>query len=288
MAAAHRPDRPPNVTAMLQRQPRLLLGVLWLGQLALVAALDYASGTELNFSVFYLLPICFATWFLSSSLGVLTAFLSAALIVWLNAELGAAHLVTMVANAITNLLIFVVLVFILGEVRALYDRERDSSRRDYLTSLPNARAFYELLTMEKNRARRFERPLTLAYIDLDNFKLMNDLYGHPEGDVLLATVAKAMQNSIRETDLIARLGGDEFVLLLPESTEEQARVVLEKLQTNLKQVMADNRWPVTFSVGAITFLNAPDSAEEMVQKADHLMYTVKQSGKNRVEQKVEA
>jgi diguanylate cyclase (GGDEF)-like protein len=273
---------------MLQRQPKVLLGVLWLGQLALVAALDYATGTDLNFSVFYLLPICFATWFLAPSLGVLTAVVGAALVVWLNAELGSAHFATTVANAITNLLLFVILVFILGEVKTLYDRERDSSRRDYLTALPNARAFYELLTMEKNRTRRFERPLTLAYIDLDNFKLMNDLYGHPEGDILLATVAKAMQNSIRETDLIARLGGDEFVLMLPESTEEQAKVVLEKLQNNLKQVMADNRWPVTFSIGAITFLNAPDSAEEMVQKADHLMYTVKQSGKNRVEQKVEA
>lgn len=287
MAAGHRTNRPLNVTAMLQRQPKVLLGVLWLGQLALIAALDYATGTELNFSVFYLLPICFATWFLSSGLGALTAVLSAAAIVWLNAHNGA-HLPSIVANAITNLLLFVILVFILGEVRVLYERERDSSRHDYLTGLPNARAFYELLTMEKNRARRFERPLTLAYIDLDNFKLMNDLYGHPEGDVLLATVGKTMQNSIRETDLIARLGGDEFVLLLPESTEEQARVVLEKLQSSLKQVMSDNRWPVTFSIGAVTFLNAPDSAEEMVQKADHLMYTVKQSGKNRFEQKVEA
>jgi diguanylate cyclase (GGDEF)-like protein len=287
MAAAHRPKRPLNITAMLQRQPKVLLGVLWLGQLALVAALDYATGTELNFSVFYLLPICFATWFLSSGLGVLTAVLSAGLIVWLELLDGAHEAVTF-ANALTTLLLFVILVFVLGEVRMLYDRERESSRHDYLTSLPNARAFYELLTMEKNRARRFERPLTLAYIDLDNFKLMNDLYGHPEGDTLLATVGKAMQNSIRETDLAARLGGDEFVLLLPESTEDQARVVLEKLQANLKQVMSDNRWPVTFSIGAITFLNAPDSAQEMVQKADHLMYSVKQSGKNRFEQKVEA
>ena len=287
MAAGHRTNRPLNVTAMLQRQPKVLLGVLWLGQLALIAALDYATGTELNFSVFYLLPICFATWFLSPGLGALTAVLSAGAIVWLNAHNGA-HLPSIVANAITNLLLFVILVFILGEVRVLYERERESSRHDYLTGLPNARAFYELLTMEKNRARRFERPLTLAYIDLDNFKLMNDLYGHPEGDVLLATVGKTMQNSIRETDLIARLGGDEFVLLLPESTDEQARVVLEKLQSSLKQVMSDNRWPVTFSIGAVTFLNAPDSAEEMVQKADHLMYTVKQSGKNRFEQKVEA
>ncbi len=288
MAAAHRPNRPLNVTAMLQRQPRVLLGVLWLGLLALTCALDYATGTELNFSVFYLLPISFATWFLSSSLGILTALLSAVLVVWLNAHLGTAHLGSTVANAILNLLLFVIMVFVLGEVRMLYERERDQSRHDYLTGLPNARAFYELLTMEKNRARRFERPLTLAYIDLDNFKLMNDLYGHPEGDTLLATVGKMMQNSIRETDFIARLGGDEFVLLLPESTEEQARIVLEKLQSNLKQIMFENRWPVTFSIGAITFLKAPDSAEEMVQKADHLMYTVKQSGKNRVEQKVEA
>jgi len=278
--------RPANLTAALQRQPRSLLTVFWFVQLVVVALLDVHTGTELNLSIFYLLPISFAAWFLGAGLGLLSAFLSAGLLVYLNAEAGSAHLLATTVNALTNLLLFVFLVVIIGEVKTLYQRERESSRRDYLTSLPNARAFYELLTHEQNRSRRFGRPLTLGYIDLDNFKLMNDLFGHPEGDTLLAAVAKTMQNSIRETDIIARLGGDEFVLLLPETTEEQATVVLAKLQRGLMQLMGDHRWPVTFSIGAVTFLNAPESAEEMVQRADQLMYTVKKSGKNRFEQRV--
>jgi diguanylate cyclase (GGDEF)-like protein len=278
--------RPTNVTAVLQRQPRALLMALWFVLLALVGLLDYWTGTGLNFSIFYLLPISFAAWFLGLGLGVLSAVVSAALVVVLNAELGSAHLFTTVANALFNLVLFIFLVFIIGEVRALYERERDFSRHDFLTTLPNARAFYEILTLEKNRARRFGRPLTLAYIDLDNFKLMNDRYGHPKGDLLLAAIARTMQNSIRETDIIARLGGDEFVLLLPETTEEAARVVLAKLQATLMGLMGEQRWPVTFSIGAVTFLTAPDSAEEMIQKADQLMYSVKQSGKNRIEQRV--
>jgi len=277
------PVRPTNVTATLEGKPRALLAVFWLLQMAVVSLLDHQTGTELNFSVFYLLPISFAAWFLGIWVAVLSAVASAALIVLLNTG---GHLLPALANAGTNLVLFMIMVFILGEVQALYERERGLSRHDFLTALPNARAFYELLTQEKNRARRFGRPLTLAYIDLDNFKLMNDLYGHPEGDALLAAVAQTMQNSIRETDTIARLGGDEFVLLLPETGEEAARVVLTKLHSGLMQLMADNRWPVTFSIGAITFLNAPDSSEEMIQRADKLMYAVKQSGKNRIEQKV--
>lgn len=278
--------RPTNVTATLQGKPRAFLAVFWLLQMGLVSLLDYQTGTSLNFSIFYLLPIAFAAWFLGVWVAVLSAVASAVLVVWLNAELGGAHLATTLANAGSNLALFMIMVFILGEVQALYERERELSRHDFLTALPNARAFYELLTQEKNRARRFGRPLTLAYIDLDNFKLMNDLYGHPEGDALLAAVAKTMQNSIRETDTISRLGGDEFVLLLPETAEEAAKIVLVKLQGALTQLMADNRWPVTFSIGAVTFLNAPDSSEEMIQKADKLMYSVKQSGKNRIELKV--
>jgi diguanylate cyclase (GGDEF)-like protein len=278
--------RPTNVTAVLERQPRALLMALWLGQMALVGLLDYWTGAELNFSIFYLLPISFAAWFFGLWLGLLSALVAAVLIVVLNTSLGSAHLVPTVANALFNLLLFIFLVFIIGEVRGLYERERVFSRHDFLTTLPNARAFYEILTLEKNRARRFGRPLTLAYIDLDNFKQMNDRFGHPQGDLLLAAVAQAMQNSIRETDIVARLGGDEFVLLLPETAEEAARVVLAKLQSALMALMGEQQWPVTFSIGAVTFLTAPDSAEEMIQKADQLMYNVKQSGKNRVEQRV--
>lgn len=282
------PARPrtTNLTAALEGRPRGFLVLFWLLQMAVVSLLDHQTGRELNFSIFYLLPISFAAWFLGVRTAVLSAIASAVLIVALNADLAGAHLVPALANAGSNLVLFMIMVFILGEVQALYERERSLSRHDFLTALPNARAFYELLTQEKNRSRRFGRPLTLAYIDLDDFKLMNDLYGHPEGDALLAAVASTMQNSIRETDIIARLGGDEFVLLLPETGEESAKVVLEKLQSAFTGLMAENRWPVTSSIGAITFLNAPDSSEEMIQRADKLMYAVKQSGKNRIEQKV--
>lgn len=285
--AAPRVD-PTNVTASLEGKPRAFLALLWLVQMGLISLLDYQTGRELNFSVYYLLPISFAAWFLGTWVAVLSAGASAVLIVFLNAELGSAHLLPTIANAGSNLVLFLIMVFILGEVQSLYERERGLSRHDFLTALPNARAFYELLTQEKNRSRRFGRPLTLAYIDLDNFKLMNDLYGHPEGDTLLAAVASTMRKAIRETDTIARLGGDEFVLLLPETGEEAAKVVLTKLQGALQELMAENRWPVTFSIGAITFLTAPDSSDEMIQRADKLMYAVKQSGKNRIEQKVMA
>jgi diguanylate cyclase (GGDEF)-like protein len=120
----------------------------------------------------------------------------------------------------------------------------------------------------------------LAYIDLDNFKTVNDTYGHLIGDSLLRLVADTIRNNIRTTDVLARLGGDEFVVLLPETDFEQSEIVINKVQTQLLDEMKKNNWPVTFSIGAVTFLTPPESVDEMIKKADNLMYSAKKNGKN--------
>src|SRR4051812_38150871 len=106
--------RPTNITAALEGRPRAFLAFLWLLQMALVGLLDHQTGTELNFSIFYLLPICFAAWFLGLSVAVLSAIASAVLIVLVNAQFGNAHLIPTVANAASNLALFMIMVFIIG------------------------------------------------------------------------------------------------------------------------------------------------------------------------------
>ena len=164
----------------------------------------------------------------------------------------------------------------------LYQQEKRLSRLDPLTGLANRRAFYEGAELERQRAVRYGRNLSMAYIDLDNFKQVNDNFGHKAGDQLLVTVAIILRSDLRPSDLAARLGGDEFAVVLPETDELGARRATSKLHVLLTQAMQDNDWPVTFSMGVVTFNSIPETVEQMVHKADELMYTVKHGGKNRI------
>jgi two-component system, NtrC family, sensor kinase len=160
------------------------------------------------------------------------------------------------------------------------------SRTDDLTGIMNRRAFTEFCMTEIGRARRFENPFSVAYIDLDNFKVVNDKFGHSTGDELLCSVAETIQKNIREIDLFARLGGDEFMLLLVKSDSEASLEVVKKLQNMLMDVMNKNGWPVTFSIGLVTYNLPPDEVEEIIRNTDELMYAAKQSGKNTIMCKV--
>jgi diguanylate cyclase (GGDEF)-like protein/PAS domain S-box-containing protein len=169
----------------------------------------------------------------------------------------------------------------LAQASAL-EMEKRLSRSDALTGLANRRAFYESAEIERKRAARYSRPLSLAYIDLDNFKQVNDQSGHETGDQVLVTVANVLRKNIRAESVVARLGGDEFALLLPEADHIAASFVIAKLHGLLNKAMQEEDWPITFSVGMVTYEKPPESTEQMVHAADALMYSVKHEGKNRV------
>lgn len=168
------------------------------------------------------------------------------------------------------------------ELRLSLKREKALARIDPLTSVPNRRAFYEVLQRERHRLQRSARPLTLAYIDLDNFKEVNDNFGHKAGDSVLMTVSSVMVGALRKADVVARLGGDEFAILLPETNADAARQVITKLHLRLMASMAQNGLPVSFSIGVVTFTVALESPEDLLQKADELMYFVKLHGKSNI------
>ena len=157
------------------------------------------------------------------------------------------------------------------------------TRHDDLTGALNRRGFIEVLGDESKRSRRYFHPLTVVYVDVDDFKLVNDIDGHKTGNSVLREVARTMQSALREMDFVARLGGDEFALLLSETRAESVRMVLDKLQTALMNAVNAHNWRVTFSIGAVTFNDPLATAEEMIAKADELMYSVKLRGKNHIE-----
>jgi diguanylate cyclase (GGDEF)-like protein len=184
------------------------------------------------------------------------------------------------------LILFAQVVFFMGipwvwaQLKHALDQQRELARTDPLTGLANRRAFVEAATLELKRAQRYNHPVTAAYLDVDDFKLVNDRYGYHAGDRLLQVVANTLKKNVRAMDLIARLGGDEFFLLFPETGDEPGLSVLRKLENSLAEAMRRNSWPATVSIGAMTFIQQPDSVELLIALTDRLMYAAKGQGKN--------
>ena len=172
-------------------------------------------------------------------------------------------------------------VFMIRLNRAM-EHEKTLARTDFLTGALNARFFHEMAQMEINRSFRYKRHFTLAFIDVDNFKNINDTFGHTEGDTVLRTIATKIKSHLRKTDIVARVGGDEFVVLLPETDAQTAPIAISNMQRALLKEMAENGWAVTFSIGVLTLTAPRLSVDEMLGRADQLMYVVKNGGKNNI------
>ena len=185
-----------------------------------------------------------------------------------------------------RLTFFISMAVILSKLKSALETEKELANKDSLTGLSNRRSFFETADAELKRARRYGRPLTIAYLDLDKFKEVNDQQGHQEGDRLLRAMADSLRNCTRSTDAVARIGGDEFVVLLPETGEEAAFSAVQKIHQEVLQTMREHQWQVTLSIGALTLVEPPDDVDEMVRDADHLMYSAKESGKNSIKFKI--
>lgn len=124
--------------------------------------------------------------------------------------------------------------------------------------------------------------MTAAYLDLDRFKEVNDQRGHLEGDAVLRVVGATLREHVRETDIVARLGGDEFAIIFPELDAGAARGVLTSLHDKLREGRRAHGWPVTFSIGVVTFSTPPESLDELLQRTDDVMFTVKRDGRDAI------
>jgi diguanylate cyclase (GGDEF)-like protein len=245
--------------------------------------IDYASGVDARVYPLYYIPIAVGTLWVSLLLGLILAGLSTAF--WALAM----HLSDagwgpglFVFNTAMQTLSFVAIALLVASVARRLQVERGLSRSDALTALANRRAFFELAEVLLAGARRAGRPSTVVYLDLDSFKELNDQRGHREGDLALRTIGDVLRRSTRASDVAARLGGDEFALFLADTGAEAARQVLDRLVESLGAAMRARRWPITASIGALAFIEAPATIDEAVQAADALMYQAKQAGKNRI------
>jgi len=247
----------------------------------IVGLIDYATGYEISLSVLYLGPVVFAAWYAGRRPGLIIAIISS--FIALNADAEAGHIYSHWSIPFWNTTIrFTFLTFnvlLLDAFHKQLEAAKLIARIDPLTGVLNTRTFDEQL-QKIILMRQENNPFTLIYIDLDNFKQINDSYGHLEGDRILRAVGKAMASAVRTEDEVARLGGDEFAMLLPNSDSASAKRVLEKLRQRLAEIDTDGA-QITCSFGVVTFLKPPASSTEAMRFSDQLMYMSKLEGKGR-------
>ncbi len=178
------------------------------------------------------------------------------------------------------------LTLLMERARLLHQLER-LAVTDGLTGLYNYRHFHERYQEEVRRARRYQIPFAVMLVDLDNFKQVNDEYGHLEGDAVLVQVAELIRRTVRETEIIARYGGDEFALLLPATNLQGARHTAERLLQTVRnhRFTTTEGEPVptlTLSIGLAAYSDSSDSPVEILEKADEALETAKKTGRNRI------
>ena len=253
----------------------------------LIGLVDYLAGPRIYVLAFYIIPIFQITWFAGKWAGLSISIFSMAMLGVIRYLLNAfpPNPLSVYPETLTELNVFLIIAYVLSIqiiLRNALKREKELARMDSLTGLLNIRAFTESLESEIRRASRYNYPISIVYIDLDNFKEVNDRHGHSVGNRVLQTVGKIIKDNVRQTDIIARLGGDEFAILFPETKTELADQIVFKVHSRLNSAMAERKWPVTSSIGLASYTQIPESPDHILREADQLMYHAKLRGKNQI------
>jgi diguanylate cyclase (GGDEF)-like protein len=268
---------------------RLALTAATLAVIAGIGWIDYRTGPEYGLSLLYLVPITASAWWLGALSGLASAL--AASVAWILADV-AWHDTPGPStwNGFTRVAIYVGAAWVTNRLHAdravlrqLLKAEQQLSRTDPVTRLPNARSFLETLASEIARTRQHLRPLCVAYLDVDGFKNVNDLYGHAAGDELLGRIGALIRDSVRISDVPARMGGDEFAILFWDVERHEAEEVARRLVAGVERLgSAHPGAEPGASVGIAWFRRPPADPQEVLTRADEAMYRAKFAGRNRL------
>jgi diguanylate cyclase (GGDEF)-like protein len=259
-----------------------------LASVAVFGYIDLVAGEGVRLSVAYAAPVALSAWYGGRMGGVLLSAVVAFVINWTEAMSGGPALwgTVFLVNVPLVMAFFLLIVVMLDVLKRSLRHEKAMARIDPLTGVANSRQFRESTALEIARARRSRRPMSALYLDIDDFKGINDTLGHECGDDTLRVVADLMTHSLRATDIFARMGGDEFCAVLPDTGPQAAMTVAEKIREGLQTPDEGACSEIAVSLGVATFLRPPLSIEEIVHAADQTMYEVKGSGKGAVRQVV--
>lgn len=274
-----------KLDSLIGRHSAVRTGITPLLLISFISAIGYMVGHEITVSLFLLVPIALATWYGSYRVSLLLCLLSA--FIWYLVDVGSSgnpysNPLAPYWNSAIRLGLFLITVQLLIQLKTNLNIEKGLSRTDNLTGTLNGRGFTEVAENLFELSSRHQRPTTIAYIDLDDFKKVNDEFGHSEGDKVLQTVGGILLKSVRKSDVVGRLGGDEFSIILPETNEIGAMSTFLKLKDELTAAMKQHNWPIGFSIGVVSFDLPPAKLDEAIRSADALMYHVKRNGKNNI------
>lgn len=276
-----------------ERASHWIEGLPPVGRLAIPAAVflviaigDVAGPGEIPAALFYLFPVTFAAWFVSARAGYVFAILSTMVWTYIDpASWMRPGWFVLAWTVAMRLGFYSAVVVLASHLRWATNQEEQLSHTDSLTGVGNQRAFAEAGENALARMHRNGLPLTVGYADLDDFKAVNDRYGHREGDAVLRAFARSLDSCVRATDLVARIGGDEFVVLFPETDSVEAELATARMQRCVERDVT-RPWSVGFTMGVITYLSSPASIDDVLGEVDSLMYEGKRSGRGRIVQRI--
>ncbi len=250
-----------------------------------IAVLDYVTGPRVLLNIFYLLPVMLVAWGTESTGYGLIVAVTSCVVTPAEALISSSRLDPLPValwNGSVRLAVFCIVLYLMENMRTLMAQLQEQALSDGLTGLANRRAFGEIAAREIDRSRRFDHQVSLAYIDIDDFKGTNDRLGHEAGDRMLIALASLALATARSVDTVARIGGDEFAIIMPETGADAALPLVTRIREAFPRVARAGEITATCSIGLASFAHTPDSVEELLAAADALMYEAKAAGRNRV------
>ena len=251
---------------------------------AILGAADFSISSDISFSIFYLIPITAAVVLSGRKLGLVFSVICA--LVWIAADISSGlnyHLWYIpLWNTLVRFFYFIFHTLLLNQLLTTILITQAASLQDPLTKAANWRYFEQYSGQLLQQAGRDHSKMTIAYIDVDNFKKINDSFGHGIGDEVLIQIAQTIQSQIRAQDMLARLGGDEFAVVLKNTDLATSQEILERIRRATLQEMQAKNWDVTLSIGAMVFSVLPMTITPMLKMVDNLMYDVKKNGKDNI------
>jgi len=266
-----------RLLAWIEGQPARGVLVSCLLAVVLIGIVDLLSGPQFFLTVIYLIPVSLAAWRTDWRRAVLVALLSisALTLADIRDPLEDVSLGALLWNQSARLAVSLFIVLLVTNLRDARQQAELMARTDVLTGVANLFSFREISARELERSRRTGQPLTLLFLDIDDFKIVNDYHGHLTGDEMLRRIARALCYAARRDDIVARVGGDEFVVLMPRSDAAQANQVVERVTSRLATISRPDGSPLTCSIGMATHHPATETIDEILQEADRAMYAAK-------------
>lgn len=247
-----------------------------------VGVADYLTGLEVRVFPFYFISVGISAWWLGRNASMAISAWNISMWEIATRWDGVTYSESWIDywNVGCQLCSLVAFGWTVAKLRSQAQQEYANARIDILTAIPNRRALMERLIEETERAKRYGHALSIAYVDIDDFKHINDRHGHAGGDQVLKDLSSTLRQTIRASDFLARMGGDEFAILVPQIAYDELTSALKRIHSELESWATTYRWPVTISMGAACFEVPSEATDEIIRRADGLMYEVKRKGKN--------